>query len=256
MRSRAPAGRSPRWASRSSFHPRGPDEHELEVRVAEPGEGADQPGEVLARLDRARPEDEPPRQRIRGPNARDISGRGTRGSDTEWDVAEPGRLEARGAAALQRGQRGAEHERGVPQGELERSQEEAATLAREELGMVEVGEVVHREDQRARPGRHGDARRVDHVHPARRGFHPRPAEVMPRLVERDARKRELRDGNGRPPLLGRRLAVPRGHPDQLDLRALLQCARELQRCDCRPARYAVPALLEGECDPHGLPALS
>ena len=77
-----------------------PDEHELDVRVVEPGEGADQAGEVLARLDRARPEDEPLRQRIRGPHARDVSGRGdlsnfdfTSGSKTTHFVFSGGKVD-------------------------------------------------------------------------------------------------------------------------------------------------------------------
>ena len=170
---------------------------------------------------------------------------------------EPLLLEAGLAAALERCERRAEHERRIPQREVERTAEEPEPLAREELRVVEVREIVHGEHDRARSraasrGRSHGSRRPARSHRSTRG----PAEVVPRLVEGDpgqrrGAERESVAATARAAGARWRAATPTARP-----RVAPERPRELERRDRRPTRDPVPALLQGERNPHRLDSRS
>ena len=177
-----------------------------------------------------------------------------RGPDAERDVAKPARPRTR-----RRGSGRAS--RGTSRARAAASRSASSSARRKKRrpwrvnssGIVEVGEVVHREHDRPAGRRHRDPGGVDHV--------DRPGRRSPREVDagsattrraRSAGAAEIRDGNRGAPLLGRGLAMPCRDADELEIGRSAQSPCELERGDRGASGHAVPALLERERDPHRL----
>ena len=227
------------------------DQHELGVRL-EQGKGTEETGEVLSWLDRARPENEPLRKCVRSlaPAPRPPVGR-------EWRELRV----ARGAAGIPGS---------PPFGIAPTSQATNRARATHPVARARVpaGRTGGPGGRRA-PGSRGtrDRARSSTMGLVRGGMATPvawmtsigPVALSTEVGGDSATIRRGRSGAGQiphrdrgPPLLRRLIPMTRRYADELDPRTLLECARELERRDSRPARYPVPALLQGEGDPHRL----
>jgi len=89
---------------------------------------------------------------------------------------------------------------------------------------------------------------MDDVDGTRPAFDARTAEAVPRLVERQATKRQMSDADRWAPCLLWLMSVLGGHSNELEVVSPGEGARQLQRGDGGSARHAVPALLERHRD--------
>jgi hypothetical protein len=128
--------------------------------------------------------------------------------------------------------------------------EEPPPEAAEELRVVEVGEVVHGQDDGGAARRHRDPGRVHDVDRAGRPLHGRPPQHVPGLVEQRARQRQVVHRDRGAPLFLRRRAVVGADAQQRHAPGGQERPRQLERRHGRAPRNRVPALLQGVGDAH------
>jgi hypothetical protein len=139
-----------------------PDDSEDVIRL-EPLHGGHEPGQVLARLERADEQEVAPFEAVAAAHRHHRGGVDGGARHAEGNMAKALGPYAGGDAVAHRRLRGSEHEVGVAPDQIEAALENAPAPAREVGRLVQEREVVDRDDERRRTGRHDDRGGVDHV---------------------------------------------------------------------------------------------
>ena len=164
----------------------------------------------------------------------------TQRHESKFRRVQPGRF-----TVTHRGTTRTEHPIGSSADDIERPSHHANTVARELVGIVDEGEVVHGDHERHRRRTGHETRGVGHVDFTHDRFDLRPVEPVPRLVQ--CRSGEWQHGNAADgaELGNRNVGMPAGDEVEIDVvGSPVQLAGDPQRSDCGTAGRRVPTLLD------------
>ncbi len=211
-----------------------------------------QPGQVLARLQRADEQEVGPGQAQASPRRGHVVGSGA------LDRSHPERHppQAVGADAglgtvVQRRLRRAEHKVGMVADAIQTGAQGPDPVGAELARIVEEGQVVHGDHEWPAPGRDDDRGGVDEVDVLGHQLDRRPAQPPPGLVQRQTGQGEPADRHRRREGGVRRRPVMSRHADELHVRSRRQLSGQAERGHGRAPGHGVPALLEGVGHTHG-----
>jgi len=164
--------------------------------------------------------------------------------DTQRHVAEPVGIQARCCCVAHRRVARADHPVGSTADGGEAAFHHPHALARELAGVVEEGQVVHRHHERRRGAAGNEPGGVGDVDLAGDGFHLRPVEAGPRLVQQRAGQWQHRHRPAGSELGDRRHGVTTRHLVEFDVGPRRQVLGDAKGRHRRAAGGGVPALLE------------